>query len=207
MKKIVVTGGPQAGKSTMIDLAFKTAKKEKRNIFVLHETATQIISGGVEFHKNHYTFQRAILNLQIANEREVERAICGMIGADAAESAILLLDRGAIDGKAYLKENEWMNLCREVGVEEKELLLRYDGVIYLESVTKIDENGFSNESNPVRYETAAEAKVIDDNTYRVWLPHENLKVVKAKVNFDEKKENFFAVLENMIKQKELWFSN
>lgn len=199
MKKIVVTGGPQAGKSTMLDLAYEAAKKENKNLFVLHETATHIISGGIEFHKNHYTFQRAILNLQLANESQFEKAICGMIGADEAENAILLLDRGAVDGKAYLKESEWKNLCRETGIDEKDLFLRYDAVICLESLTKIDEKGFSNAGNTIRYETADEAKRLDDNTYKVWLPHKNLRVVKANTDFEKKKKEFFDVLEELIK--------
>lgn len=202
MRKIVVTGGPQSGKSSFIK-DIQTPYEGNGcdyNIFTVPETASQLILGsGLKFSVNPYSFQRAVLALQLEKEREIERAICAMIGESQAEKSIMLLDRGALDGKAYVSDKMWNEICADLKVNGDEFLSRYHAVIYLESVTKVDKNAFSNESNPARYEDDPEqADALDNLTYSNWKSHSNFYVVKAQEDFEVKKANFFNLLNSLI---------
>lgn len=74
MKKIcivVMTGGPCAGKSSMID--FLSSELEKINIkcIVIPETATEIINDKIHWRDSkvaRYDFQDAVFSLQLSKE-------------------------------------------------------------------------------------------------------------------------------------------
>lgn len=83
--KIVITGGPSVGKTTLISFL------QERGYPVIHEFATQIIKEG-EFLPwvDRKTFQAEVLRRQLAAEAEI------------VENGLpVFLDRGLFDGEAY----------------------------------------------------------------------------------------------------------
>jgi predicted ATPase len=82
--KVVLTGGPCVGKSTLI------RKLEERGFPVVHEVATAVINdGGPDPCIDHEAFQYEVLRRQRHAEATLEQV------------PLLFLDRGALDGIPY----------------------------------------------------------------------------------------------------------
>ena len=142
-KRIVLTGGPGAGKTAVLELIRQSFC---RHVKVLPEAAGIVFGGGFPRGDSmilRRAAQRAIFFLQ----REVEAT------GEADGAAIVLCDRGTVDGAAY-----WPgpgSLWREVGTTLEEQLRRYDAVIHLR--TPASGAGYDH-SNPLRIESATECR-------------------------------------------------
>jgi predicted ATPase len=179
-RRIVLTGGPGAGKTAVLELIRQSFC---RHVSVLPESAGILFGGGfprgkqIELRK---AAQRAIFYVQ----RELENA------ADAGNFAIILCDRGTIDGVAYWPgdiEGFWSSLHTELD----EQLSRYHAVIHLR--TPPIGSGY-NLSNPLRVETAEEAAEIDERIARVWERHPRRFVVEASADFLTKATSALEIL-------------
>jgi predicted ATPase len=154
-RRIVLTGGPGAGKTAVLELMRKTLCK---HVKVLPESAGIVFGGG--FPRGDATAlrragQRAIFYVQ----RELEEA------ASAENVAISLCDRGTVDGLAYWPGPD--DLWPAVGTSLAEQLARYHAVIHLRTPSGADYN----HQNPLRVETAVEAAAIDARIAEAWSRH------------------------------------
>ena len=155
-RRIVLTGGPGAGKTAVLELMRKTLC---RHVGVLQESAGIVFSGGFprgESAEVRRAGQRAIYYVQ----RELE------VIARAQDVAIALCDRGTVDGLAYWPGGG--DLWKELGTSLDEQLARYQVVIHLR--TPAFDGGY-NHQNPQRVETAAEAAAIDVRIADAWARH------------------------------------
>lgn len=180
---IVLTGGPGAGKTAVLELLRHSLCD---HVVVLPEAAGIVFGGGFPRHSSpgsRRAAQRAIYHVQ--TELEAEAAADG--------HAIILCDRGAIDGYAY-----WPgpgDFWGSVGTSREETLKRYDAVIHLR-VPKAD-GGYGHQ-NPLRVESAAEARQIDDRILEAWDGHPRRYVIDASGNFMEKATRALAILRNQL---------
>jgi len=167
-RRVVLTGGPGAGKTAVLELIRQYFCKHVR---VLPETAGIVYGGG--FPRNdlpqvRQAAQRAIFYVQ----RELETA------ADAGEPAIVLCDRGTVDGSTY-----WVgggDLWSSVGTTLQEQIQRYDAVIHL--CTPGPQNGY-NYQNPLRIESPEDAAMIDQRILHAWESHPRRFVIEPSANF------------------------
>lgn len=155
-KRIVLTGGPGAGKTAVLALVQQSLCKHLR---VLPEAAGILFGGGFPREPGtdaQRATQRAIYHVQ----RELEAATAG------ADVAIALCDRGTVDGAAY-----WPGpgtLWDAVGTTLAAELARYAAVLHL----RTPELGLGyDRSNPLRIETAAQAREIDERIATAWASH------------------------------------
>lgn len=168
MRYIVFTGGPGAGKSAVLELVRRSLC---RHVVALPEAATIVFGGGFPRHEDtacRGAAQRAIFAVQGALE-EV---------AAAHHPAIVLCDRGSVDGAAY-----WpgpADFWSAMGTTRDEQLARYATVIHLRSPAA--GAGFDH-SNPLRTETASTAAALDDAVLGVWTGHPDRHVVPAEADF------------------------
>ena len=126
--------------------------------------------------------QRAIFYVQ----RELETA------ADAKNHAVVLCDRGTVDGAAYWP-GAVADFFTSVGTDLEEQLRRYHAVIHLR--TPLDGGGY-NRSNPLRVETAEQAAAIDARIARMWEGHPRRFVVEASADFLTKAARSLEILRN-----------
>lgn len=179
-RKIVLTGGPGAGKTAVLELVRQSFCPHVR---VLPEAASIIFGGGFPREQDSACLraaQRAIFYV----ERELENA------GEAHNPAILLCDRGTIDGLAYWpgpRADFWSSL----GTTLERELAKYHAVIELR--TPPLEQGYDR-SNPVRTESAAAAAEIDRRILEVWERHPRRFVVGAEVNFMDKVARALEIL-------------
>ena len=107
VKKIVFTGGPSSGKTTVIEKVKQVYTSQGYKVLVVDETATYLINMGIKpFGENPIKmidFQELVLKLQLAKEAIVERAVA----MKDDENVLIIYDRGVIDNSAYVNEDEF----------------------------------------------------------------------------------------------------
>ena len=182
-KRIVLTGGPGAGKTAVLELV---RQHFCEHVHVLTEAASIVFGGGFPRASDGAALkaaQRAIFYVQ----RELEAA------AEARNAAILLCDRGTVDGAAY-----WPGpgeLWAEVGTSLEAQLKRYDAVIHLR--TPADLGGY-NHQNPLRVESAAEAARVDQRVLLVWTEHPRRFIVDAAPDFLAKAKRVLDIIRDEL---------
>jgi predicted ATPase len=179
-RRIVLTGGPGAGKTAVLELV---RQYSCRHIAVLPEAAGILFGGGFPRKSSpqpRKAAQRAIFYVQ----RELERA------TQEEGAAIILCDRGTLDGLAYWPD-EPETFFREVGANREEQLTRYDAVIHLRPPPA---SGGYNHQNTLRIETALEAAALDGKIAHAWEGHPRRFFVESTPNFLEKASRALAIL-------------
>jgi len=183
-KRVVLTGGPGAGKTALLELIRQAFCK---HVLVLPEAAGILFGGGFPREgdqPNRRAAQRAIFHVQ----RELEAS------ADGHEPAMVLCDRGTIDGVAYWPgrpEEFWSS----VGTTLEAELARYDAVIHLRTPALAD--GY-NHQNPLRIESAATAADIDARIALAWAGHPRRFMVASSPDFLDKASRALALLRNEL---------
>lgn len=176
-RRVVLTGGPGAGKSVIgRELAFRHPDR-----FVLvPESATHVYTLlNTRWDKLDLPARRDVQRRIYRNQVEQEQRI-----AVAHPNHLLLLDRGTIDGAAYWPEGP-EDYWRDLGTSHDVELARYDGVIWLETAAAL--GIYDGEaSNTVRFEDAAGAVTAGKRLLELWGPHPNLKHVGAFVSLEDK---------------------
>jgi AAA domain len=154
---------------------------------VLQESAGIVFGGGFPRGEGialRQAEQRGIFYIQ----RELETA------ADAENPAIVLCDRGTVDGAAYWP-GEMAHFFSSLGTDLDEQLRRYHAVIHLRTPTA---GGGYNRSNPLRVETAEQAAEIDARIARAWERHPRRFVVEASADFLTKATRSLEILRKEI---------
>lgn len=178
---IVVTGGPGAGKTAILEVARKALCE---HVAILPEAASILFGGGFWRHDTvaaKKAAQRAIFHVQ----REIERLV-----TEERKTAIALCDRGTLDGLAYWPFDE-SSFFEELGTSKKAELLRYRTVIHLRTPSA---DGGYNRSNPVRIESAREAAEIDERTIRAWEGHPNRIFIDSSEDFLTKAQRALEII-------------
>ena len=179
-RRVVLTGGPGAGKTALLELirqSFCTHVK------VLPEAASIVFGGGFPREDDptcRRAAQRAIFHVQ----RELENA------AESRRPAIVLCDRGTVDGLAYwpgAEDEFWSSLNTTPDHEAG----RYHAVIHLR--TPPLERGY-NHQNPLRTESASVAAHIDERIARAWATHPRRFMVEAEDHFLDKAAKALEIL-------------
>lgn len=170
MKKVVLTGGPSAGKSTALRYL---QDKHPSTIATAPESATLLLEGGFPAPNEEHpwtpewqrSFQIAIAATQIALEQTIEKR------AEKQGKDIIICDRGLADGAAYLLGGI-DELSEITGYDSHAILNRYGLVIHLTS-TVTHSAGYQKHTNKHRFEEAADARRLEDRTLAAWEDHPN----------------------------------
>jgi predicted ATPase len=178
-KRIVLTGGPGAGKTAVLELVRQSLCK---HLWIVPEAAGILFGGGFPrggAASQQRAAQRAIYFVQ----RELEESLA------TADLAIALCDRGTIDGEAY-----WTGpgeLWDAVGTTRAAELSRYDAVIHLRTPR---EGAGYDQSNPLRIEGADEARAVDERIAAAWSGHPRHYIVEPESDFLRKVARALAIL-------------
>ena len=191
IKKIVLTGGPCAGKTTALVRINNHFSNLGYKVFSVPEVPTMVSGAGWNYltdnHDFYYEGEKVILELQLAIEDKVER-----MAATLKEPCVIVCDRGAMDISAYISPEMWEELTESCGTCTKELRNnRYDAVLHLVSAADGAEKYYTVATNAQRYEQADEAglaiaRSLDKKIIQAWTGHPRLRVINNGDNFEHK---------------------
>jgi predicted ATPase len=177
---VALTGGPGAGKTAVLE----TMRRELcEHVLVLPEAASIVFGGGFPRERSlpyRCAAQRAIFRVQ----RELERS-----AIESRRAAVVLCDRGTIDGVAYWPMDE-ASFWLENETTPRSELARYAAVIHLRTPPPAQYD----RRNPLRIEDAREAAAIDERIARAWATHPHLHVVPSNHDFLVKVQTAIALV-------------
>ena len=194
--KMVVTGGPCAGKSTALSYIKKTAEARGFCVLTVGETATELISGGVAPWTcgTNAEYQAHQIALQMAKEEIFLSAARTM----PKERMLIVHDRGLLDNRAYMTEAEFAACLASRGETEDAYLARYDAVFHLVTAARGAEAFYTTENNKARTETPEEARRVDDALIRAWERHPRHVIIDNAGSFSDKMHRLCDALDSLL---------
>ena len=200
ISKIVLTGGPCAGKTTGQSWIQNAFTKLGYTVLFIPETATELINGGVAPWTcgSNLEYQKCQMRLQLEKERVFEQAARGM----RAGKILIVCNRGAMDNRAYMDELEFTRLLDELDTTEVQLRDGYDAVFHLVTAAKGAEEFYTKANNEARKETPAQAAALDDKLIAAWTGHPHLRVIDNSTVFEDKLKRLIAEIRSFLGEPE-----
>ena len=190
IKKIVLTGGPCAGKTTALVKITEYFSGFGYKVFNVPEVPTIYSTAGWNYltpnRDLYYQGERAILETQLAIEDQFMR-----LAEVCTKPVLIVCDRGTMDISAYIKPEEWEEITAMAGTSPNAMLGRYDAVLPLVSAADGAEQYYTTATNATRYEQANEeglriARELDKKVIKAWTGHPHLRVINNHDDFENK---------------------
>ncbi len=192
IKRIVLTGGPCAGKTTALVRINEHFSALGYKVFMVPEVPTMITQAGWNYLTDnkdfYYEGEKIILETQLELEDKVMR-----LAQTCTEPCVIVCDRGAMDISAYISTDMWNELTRACHTSTEELRTgsRYDAVLHLVSAADGAEQFYTTANNAQRYEKADEAglaiaRALDKKVIDAWTGHPHLRVINNGEDFEQK---------------------
>lgn len=201
IKRIVLTGGPGSGKTSVLEKIDQVFTAQGYKVIIIDETASYLINHGVKPFGDGAVdlvdFQELVMRMQLAKEEVFDRAV-EMLPND---KVIIVYDRGTIDNRAYINEEEFEEVLTRLNhvKDIAELMNKYDLVINLVS----REDFYTTENNKARSEDVTSALELGKKTLKVWLGHPKVKIVLPKDELDYKIKEVLNEINKILNLKQV----
>lgn len=185
---IVLTGGPGAGKTAVLEFARKIVPND---VVIFPEAASILFMGGFwrfDSATSKKAAQRAIYHVQ----QEMQNLVI-----EEKKWRMGLCDRGTLDGLAYWPGAEPAFFEALSTSREKEYS-KYLAVIHLRTPSL--EDGY-NYQNPARTESVELAAAIDQKIHFIWKDHPNYHIIESQTDFIHKADLAIRYLQKYISWK------
>ncbi len=202
IKRIVLTGGPCAGKTTALVRIVEHFSNLGFKVFTVPEVPTMYTQAGWSYltknPKLYYEGELAILETQLALEDSFMR-----LAETCQKPTFVVCDRGTMDISAYISKKMWKELCDRCGTDNNALRERYDAVLHLVSAADGAEEYYTVATNANRYEQATEeglqlARDLDKRVNKAWTGHPHLRVINNHNDFDAKLHRVLKEISNVL---------
>jgi thymidylate kinase len=197
--RVVLTGGPCGGKTTALARLSSYLRERGFEVIMAPEAFTILCSNGLSLDYfgtdgMDIVIQGTVLDLQETMEDGME-AILKARG----KPAVLLCDRGMMDGAAYMGVDRFQKFLRS---RNKEILDaregRYNAVFHMVTAADGAEQFYTLENNDARSETAEEAIVLDQKTQEAWVGHPRLLVLDNSTDFEGKMQRLIESMAKLV---------
>jgi CYTH domain-containing protein/predicted ATPase len=197
-KRIVLTGGPCAGKTSALSDITKHLASQGIKVFSVPEVASILIGGGADLGAldiaSLLSFERNLIELQLKLEDTYIDLAARWDGP-----SVVICDRGTMDVSAYLPPHIWKVLLDGYGWTEVALRdQRYDAIIHLVSAAIGAEDHYTTENNAARNETPDQAAALDRAVQSAWVGHPHLRVVDSASSFETKIEKTLRAIDAVV---------
>jgi predicted ATPase len=185
--KIVLTGGPSAGKTTVVDLLYRT---EWFQLTVVQEAASLLWRGGFPRAEDPVAIrcqQRAVYAVQ----RELEE-----IAALESLHRTILCDRGSLDGLAYWPGDE-ESFFKSIHSSMETEIARYDWVLHLDTASSPNY-----QSSDIRREDFDQAMKANEQVKHAWRLHPNRVFISSHLDFMTKTKIAVQVVTMILEGKD-----
>jgi len=188
--KIVLTGGPCAGKTTGLCYLEEKLANQGFSVFKTPEIATLLDYCGIKLGKlakdnprQYIKAQELLLKTLIQTEDYLE----GYLQDLPEDKIVLFCDRGTMDQMGYFLVKRFNALLAKLNLDPVQARdARYDAVVHLVTAAKGAEDYYSLENNSARCETPEEARLLDERIKEVWLGHPHLEIIDNSTDFQGK---------------------
>ncbi len=197
MKRIVLTGGPCAGKTTALVKIMEHFSSLGYKVFIIPEIPTLFLQAGMDYLTKNKAFfyegEKATLEMQLALEDKFQRM------AETIEQPVLIVcDRGTMDISAYMQPQMWDEITTLVGTNSEALRSRYDAVLHLVSAADGAEQFYTTATNKERTEGLELARLLDKKIIKAWSDHPRLRVINNHEKFETKLERVLQEISDVL---------
>ena len=202
IKKIVLTGGPCAGKTTALVRVIEHFSSLGYKVFTIPEVPTLFTQAGMNYLTKNRAFfyegEKATLEIQLMLEDKFLR-----MAQQCTKPCIVICDRGAMDISAYMAPELWDEVTRATGTSTPQLRERYDAVLHLVSAADGAEQYYTTANNAQRYEQMNEeglriARLLDKKVIQAWTGHPHLRVINNHDDFETKMRRVIKEISNVL---------
>ncbi len=198
--KVVLTGGPCAGKSTILS---RIQESFPEQVETVPEAANMLIGGGFPLPSDslpyserwQMTLQDPLFTLQQsleANHSEI---------ATRTNKQLLVCDRGLLDQAAYFRGGVSEFLERYNVSDIREIIGRYSLVIHLASVALLGESAYQQASSAQERveDTVEQVREAEQKTLEAWSLHPNLVTIEPHDDFQTKVKDVLKIIDEQLR--------
>lgn len=197
MKKIVLTGGPCAGKTTALVKIMEHFSSIGYKVFIIPELPTLFLQAGMDYLTDNKDFfyegEKATLEMQIALEDKFQQ-----MAKSIKQPVLIVCDRGTMDIAAYMKPTLWESITSAVDTNNEALRSRYDAVLHLVSAADGAEQFYTTATNKERTEGIELARELDKKVIHAWSEHPHLRVINNHEKFETKLERVLQEISDVL---------
>ena len=199
LTKIVITGGPCAGKTTALSKLEKHFTGLGFRVIFINETATELILNGIAPQVGKSTdFQTTLLCVQ----RSKERLYKEWANRLSDDKVLIVCDRGTLDNKAYMTNDDFLSVLSQLQLSEIELRDNYDAVFHLVTAANGAEEFYTTANNKARTEGIPEAIALDDKLIAAWTGHPHFRVIDNTTGFEIKMQRLVSEIAGFLGEPE-----
>ena len=191
---IALTGGPCAGKTTLLNQLRGMESIAGFEPLFVPEAATILVGRGLVIGQDVVHFQTETLRLQLELENAALRE-AGTLG----RACVIICDRGTLDGAGYCTRAEFDAIAAGFGQSRVSLAQRYDLVVHLVSAAVEAPAAYTTGNNEARGETLEQAVAQEQRTLEAWAEHPNRVIVGCPESFPEKTARARAAIEQALR--------
>eukprot|EP00163_Fabomonas_tropica_P032753 TRINITY_DN834_c0_g1_i9.p1 TRINITY_DN834_c0_g1~~TRINITY_DN834_c0_g1_i9.p1 ORF type:complete len:357 (-),score=67.24 TRINITY_DN834_c0_g1_i9:117-1187(-) len=199
--RFVLTGGPCAGKTTALARLSAFLRGRGFRVFTVPEAATLLFSNGATFNdlpeqEQQLQFQANLLKTQM----HLEDTFFGLAQL-IDKPAVLLCDRGTMDGSCYIERATWEGLLKRHGMDTVSIRDgRYTAVLHMVTAADGAEEFYQTENNSVREESPEEARQLDQKLRNAWVGHPKLFVFENRPGktFEDKLQEIVGTVSRLV---------
>ena len=202
IKRIVLTGGPCAGKTTALVKVIEHFSSLGYKVFTIPEVPTMFTQAGMNYLTSNQDFffegEKATFLTQVGLEDSFYK-----MAQTLDQPVIIVCDRGTMDISTYLSADFWNRIISEQGYTNGKLRERYDAVLHLVSAADGAEQFYTTANNAQRLEQADEkglqiARELDKKIVSAWKGHPHLRVINNHEDFNNKLNRVLKEISNVL---------
>ena len=188
MKKILITGGACAGKTTVLNVVKNYLEEKECNVKIIEEVPTKLINESITPEKiGKMDFQELIIKTQIENEKN-----CDFDG-------VIIFDGSPIDSMKFINREEFDKFVKKYNTNFEEIINGYDGIIFLETIAKEYPELYSNENNKARLTDVEAAVARNDKLFNIYNNNSKVYLIKTDKDIEVKMKKIIEVVRSIIK--------
>ena len=199
IKVLCVTGGPCAGKTTLLEKLKKELNCHNLKVLFIPESGTSLMVGGIKpFEDNVGLFNFQLLNLQ--NQLEKERMFKKAAEYMDCENVLIICDRSSAEQQIFIDKEDFNLIMQMLNVTEEELINSYDKIVHLVTAAIGAEYAYGIMSNENRIHNLEEAKKQDIQALNIWEQHKNVSVIDNSTDFITKVNKATEIVNDFIRE-------